>query len=152
MAHHQDGAPGRLRRAQSGDEVGTAVAGIENPRLDAGNAFQETIEVTSDDDFVARRVLGVERNQFLEQGESVPLRCSAIEGGPALCGDTGKADGQDEGEGKILKVKGQRSKGKSEVLGSGRRSRSKLSVPGRTSSPHVLALYMKRCPLTYTWT
>jgi hypothetical protein len=117
VAHDQHGAPGRLRRAQPGDEVGPAVAGIENPRLDARNAFQEAIEVTRDDDFVARRVLGVERNQFLEQGERVALRRGAIEGGPALCGDTGKADGQEEDEGK--NSEGQRAKGKSEVPGSG---------------------------------
>jgi len=48
--------------------------------------------MTRDDDLVARRVLRVERNEFLEQRERVALCRGTIEGGPTLCGDTGKAD------------------------------------------------------------
>ena len=81
------GTLGRLGGAKPRDEIGPAVAGIENPRLDAGNAAQERVEMPRDEDLVARRILRVERDELLEQRQRVALRRRAIEAGPVLCRD-----------------------------------------------------------------
>jgi hypothetical protein len=73
VAHDEHGSLRRPGRAKPRDEVGAAVTRIENPRFDAGNAFQKAIEMTRDDDLVAGWILRVERNEFLEQGERLAL-------------------------------------------------------------------------------
>ena len=97
------GALGRLGRAKPRDEVGAAVAGIENPRLDPGHAAEERVEMPRDEDLVARRILRIERDELFEQRERVALRGGAIEAG--RCAESlATGDAGDDRRGRAMKT------------------------------------------------
>ena len=81
VPHDEHRSLGRIHRAQSRDEVGPSVAGIEHMPLDPGNLREDRIEVARREHLITRRVLRVQGNELREMLQRGPLCQGTVEPG-----------------------------------------------------------------------